>query len=231
MCPAFPRSPRILSCAFWCRAGSRTMPPRPTSADWSSNCGLIRARITPLGVTNSKAFGKIKVREMKETSMTQRSIGSGMSARLRYRALSFSRTITRGSLRIFQASWPWPTSMAWTFFAPCWSRQSVNPPVDAPISRAINPFAGNLEMIERAFQFHPSAADVGRQAPGRKLRHPGSTFTEDLSTTASPTLTSPAIIARWACSRLAKNPFSTRKVSSRVFFGFAVKIAPGIDKK
>ena len=35
------------------------MPPRPTSCGWSSNCGLISARTTPVGVSNSKAFGKI----------------------------------------------------------------------------------------------------------------------------------------------------------------------------
>ena len=43
---------------------------------------------------------------------TQRSMGSGTSARVRNRALSFSRTTTLGSLLIFQASCPWPTSMA-----------------------------------------------------------------------------------------------------------------------
>ena len=32
-------------------------------------------------------------------------------------------------------SWPWPTSSAITRAAPCWSRQSVKPPVDAPTSR------------------------------------------------------------------------------------------------
>ena len=55
------------------------MPPRLTSSRASSNCGLIKARITPSGVSNSKALGKIKVSEMNETSITQIWIGSGIS--------------------------------------------------------------------------------------------------------------------------------------------------------
>ena len=41
---------------------------------------------------------------------------------------------TRGSWRNFQASCPYPTSTAQTRFAPRCSKQSVNPPVDAPTS-------------------------------------------------------------------------------------------------
>src|SRR5437773_1856217 len=40
----------ILSCAFSCKGGSRTIPPFPTSERCSSNCGLISARITPVEV-------------------------------------------------------------------------------------------------------------------------------------------------------------------------------------
>src|SRR5207249_6817309 len=96
----------MLSCALCCNSGSRTIPPFPTSARCNSNCGLISARITPLGVIKSNALGKIKVNEMKETSTTQRSTSSGMCSRERNRAFNFSRTITRGSLRILQANWP-----------------------------------------------------------------------------------------------------------------------------
>ena len=45
--------------------------------------GLDQGEDHSVGVTNSKAFGKIKVNEMNETSITQRSIGSGISARER----------------------------------------------------------------------------------------------------------------------------------------------------
>ena len=34
---------------------------------------------------------------------------------------------------------PWPTSTAKTRAAPCWSRQSVKPPVEAPRSMAVTP--------------------------------------------------------------------------------------------
>ena len=48
----------ILSCAFWCKRGSRTIPPFPTSDRCSSNCGLISARITPSGFSKSNAFAQ-----------------------------------------------------------------------------------------------------------------------------------------------------------------------------
>src|SRR4026207_1338493 len=99
-------NPAIFSCALRCRSGSRTIPPLPTSARCSSNCGLINARITPVGVIKSNAFGRIKVSEIKETSITQRSTSSGTCLRESDRALIFSRTITRGSLRNFQFNCP-----------------------------------------------------------------------------------------------------------------------------
>src|SRR5581483_872950 len=96
----------IFSCALRCRSGSRTMPPLPTSVRCSSNCGLINARITASGVIKLKALGRIKVSEIKETSITQRSTGSGTCVRDKERALIFSRTITRESFRSFQSNCP-----------------------------------------------------------------------------------------------------------------------------
>src|SRR5205814_9071503 len=42
----------ILRFAFSCSEGSRTIPPRPTSARSNSNCGLIKASTIPLALTN-----------------------------------------------------------------------------------------------------------------------------------------------------------------------------------
>ena len=58
----------------------------------------------PVGESKGMTAGKIKVREIKETSMTARSKEAGKSAGMARRALYFSRTMTRGSLRIFQSS-------------------------------------------------------------------------------------------------------------------------------
>src|SRR2546421_12247569 len=56
-------------------------------------------------------------------------------------------------------------------------------------------------------------------------------FADALSTTVSPTLTSPAMIARCACSRLGKKPASTSRVSSRAFFGFRPSLIRGVGSQ
>jgi hypothetical protein len=58
------------------------------------------------------AAGSTVSRPMKLASQTMRSGGSGISARVRWRALVRSSTWTRGSSRSFQASCAWPTSTA-----------------------------------------------------------------------------------------------------------------------
>ena len=50
--------------------------------------------------------------EMNDTSTAARSTGSGTSTSESRRALTRSRTITRGSARSLASSWPWPTSTA-----------------------------------------------------------------------------------------------------------------------
>ena len=74
--------------------------------------------------------------------------------------------MTRGSCRSFQASWPRPTSTAWTRAAPCASSTSVNPPVEAPISSAVAPATANRELVERVSQLEPAARHPGMVAPG-----------------------------------------------------------------
>ena len=79
--------------------------------------------------------------------------------------------MTRGSWRSFQASWPRPTSTAWTRAAPCASSTSVKPPVEAPISSADRAADPNCEMVERGSQLEPAARHPGMIAPGDvKLR-------------------------------------------------------------
>ena len=66
-----------------------------------------------------------------------------------------------------QSSWPWPTSSATTRAAPRWSRTSVKPPVDAPMSSASRPSTSMPKRVERVRQLEPAAADVrmvGRRA-------------------------------------------------------------------
>lgn len=70
----------ILSMAFWCKAGSRTMPPLLMSSRCSSNCGFTKQMIFPPGLMTLKSGGRIFVREMKDTSVTARSTCSPMSS-------------------------------------------------------------------------------------------------------------------------------------------------------
>ena len=77
--------------------------------------------------------------EMNATSIVTRSTGCGTSTSVSARALTPSRTMTRGSLRSRQSSCPWPTSSAMTLAAPRCSRTSVKPPVEAPMSSARRP--------------------------------------------------------------------------------------------
>ena len=60
--------------------------------------------ITPSGVSKSKAFGKIKVSEMNETSITQMSTGSGISSCETRRALTFFEHNDARIVADFQAS-------------------------------------------------------------------------------------------------------------------------------
>ena len=83
-----------------------------------------------------------------------------------------SSTVTRGSSRIFGCSCPWPTSSATTVAAPCWSRQSVKPPVDAPTSRHAAPADVDAERVERVLELLAAARDVARRLRRRPARRP-----------------------------------------------------------
>src|SRR3972149_8698643 len=68
-------------------------------------------------------------------------------------SLVSSITTTRLSLRSFQCNIPLPTSIAYTFDAPRWSRQLVNPPVDEPTSAQTNPVTSILNASRAASSF------------------------------------------------------------------------------
>ncbi len=145
-----------------------------------------------------------------------RSTGPPRSSGSRWRTLVRSRTVTRGSSRSDHASWPRPTSTATTCAAPAWSRQSVNPPVEAPASRARRPRTVDREALERGGELlAPAGHEPGRVAgdldglvggrPGGPARGAG----------LPPTSTRPAAMASTAWRRLPSSPRRTSSASSR----------------
>ncbi len=60
------------------------------------------------GREEGRQGGEDVASEMKATSIVTRSTVCGTSAAVSARALTPSRTVTRGSLRSRQSSWPWP---------------------------------------------------------------------------------------------------------------------------
>ena len=53
------------------------MPPFPTAPLPTSNCGFTSATTSPGGLMSSRTAGNTSRNEMKETSMTARSAGTG----------------------------------------------------------------------------------------------------------------------------------------------------------
>ena len=150
---ASPVATRVSTSA--CTAGSRTMPPRPTRPRPASNCGLTSSTRLPVVDVQAARAGATVSSEMKERSATARSTSPPRSAAVRLRTLQRSRTVTRASVRNDHASWPRPTSTASTCAAPCWRRQSVKPPVDAPASSARTPSTRTANRASAAASFSP----------------------------------------------------------------------------
>ncbi len=138
-----------------CTIGSLTIPFRPTFSRPASNCGLIRAIIFPPGFNKVLATGSTSVREIKATSITAMSQLSPRSSGLTNLMFVRSMTTTLVSWRSLQSSWPYPTSMAYTFFAPLFKRQSVKPPVEAPISTAVYPVTSTWKSSKAFSSFSP----------------------------------------------------------------------------
>ena len=95
---------------------------------------------------------------MNDTSivtMPKQRRSAGSDSRVSVRALTRSMTMTRGSLRIFQSSWPCPTSSATTRAAPRCSITSVNPPVEAPMSSPVRPVTAIAKVSSACASFTP----------------------------------------------------------------------------
>ena len=99
--------------------------------------------------------------EMNATSIVTRPTRCGTSSGVSSRALTPSRTRTRGSLRRRQSSWPRPTSSAMTLAAPRCSSTSVNPPVDAPTSSAWRPRGSIANASSAPASFTPPRPTYG----------------------------------------------------------------------
>src|SRR5437899_5836624 len=195
-------------------AWSRTTPPLPTASRPTSNCGFTSAITSPRGASTPNTEGRTFSNEMNATSMTA---SVGCSPKIRgssARALVFSMTTTRGSLRSLASSWPAPTSTAYTRAAPRWSRQSVKPPVEAPTSRQTRPATFIWKASSAWASFSPPRLTNGER--------PWSSTPASLATRAPALLprlpstrTSPARMRRAACSRLSTSPRPTSRRSIR----------------
>ena len=88
---------------------------------------------------------------MKETSVPMKSAWGSSAVRISVCSIE----TTLGSLRRNSASWSRPTSTAYTFAAPCWSMQSVNPPVEDPMSMHSAPVISSPNCSSAASSFSP----------------------------------------------------------------------------
>src|SRR5213594_553325 len=195
-------------------AGSRTTPPLPTASRPTSNWGFTSAMTSPRGASTPNTEGRTFSNEMNATSMTA---SVGCSPKIRgssARALVFSMTTTRGSLRSLASSWPTPTSTAYTRAAPRWSRQSVKPPVEAPTSRQTRPAAFIWKASSAWASFSPPRLTNGER-PWSSTHASLATRAPALLTRLPSTRTSPARMRRAACSRLSTSPRSTSRRSMR----------------
>ena len=156
---AEPRAPRRPPHRLGPLAGSRTTPPRPTRPRPSSNCGLTIASTRAPGASSGDRREDLGEGDEADVDRDQpgreRQIGWGQLAGVE----ALDRD-TRSSLRSHQSSWPRPTSSAITCAAPRCSRQSVKPPVEAPMSRQRRP-SSRSEAVQRRLQLQAAARDVG----------------------------------------------------------------------
>ena len=138
-----------------CVAGSRTTPPEPRRSRPASNCGFTSATIAPPGDRYARARSRMVRSEMNDASTTIASNGSPNASSPSLRKLVRSITVTRSSLRRRQSSCPYPTSTATTCAAPRCSKQSVNPPVEAPTSSARAPVTSMPKASSARSSFSP----------------------------------------------------------------------------
>ncbi len=155
---------------------------------------------------------------MNETSTTASETRSPSSAGSRARALTRSWTTTRASEATDVASWPRPTSTAWTRDAPRWSNTSVNPPVEAPASRQTRPAGSTPNASSAPASFSPPRDTYGSGAISSTAREPSTRSPGFRSTRAAspdPTRTRPPSSSAWARLRDPATPRSTSSSSRR----------------
>src|SRR6478672_3514521 len=199
-------------------AGLRTTPPFATCSRPASNCGFTRTSARHGEAARARAGASTSVSEMNDTSATTRSGRYGRSTAARSRALVRSSTVTRGSVRSRSWSWPYPTSTAITAAAPRCSRQSVNPPVEAPRSRARAPVTSQPN-VSSAVASLPPARDTYGGGAATSIAASSATRVPAFVTTCPSTRTWPAITSPCARPRVSTSPRATSATSSRSLRG------------
>ena len=186
-------------------SASRTIPPLPTFSRPASNCGFTRITARSLPPRSSAApappapRGSTSVAEINDTSIA-RNAGAAHppaapAAAPPPQAAAHSSAPAespRASRRRLLRDLPIAVSTASTRAAPCCSMQSVNPPVEAPISTHVTP-------VNRS----PSAP-----APPRASARPGSHTAGPTPAAGSPTADPPAFPA---CRSAAPPPAPARQ--------------------
>ena len=125
---------------------------------------------------------------------------------------------TLSSFLNFQSSWFLPTSTLYTYFAPLCKAQSVNPPVDAPISSTNLSLKSKFQVFIAFSNFKPPRLTYFNLFLIRIFKSSLSlNIVPAFVTTCSFTMTLPAIISLFAFSRVSKSSCSTR-IKSNLFF-------------
>ena len=126
-----------------------------------------------------------------------------------------SSVVTRGWPRSRGWSWPCPTSTATTWAAPAWSRQSVNPPVDAPASRARRPVGSRSKRSRAARSLSPPRLTKRGRSPRSSMGSAGDTSRAGLSAMEPETSTTPRAMSSTAWGRLSASFRATSARSRR----------------
>ncbi len=154
---------RTLSQAARCSSGSRTIPPLPTSARPTSNCGFIRITISPCGCSKPGSTGTIRVTDMKLTSHTAMSQSSGISVGGQ---MARVRLILHDDARIGPDA---PIELCGADIHRVHARGSAlqqtvgeAAPVDAPISIHTLPVTSISKCVSAASSFKPPRLTKGR---------------------------------------------------------------------
>ena len=195
-------------------AGSRTTPPAPTSSGAASNWGFTRVRNLPRSPSSSMTAGRITPMPVNETSQTARSKAPENPCAGTSTMLVRSSSVTRGSRRRLQANCARPTSTATTRAAPRWRRQSVNPPVEHPISMHVRPVGSTPNASSAPASLSPPRPTYGI-LPFTWIGAPGSMRAAGDSSRSPPHETSPAMHRRRASSRSAARPWAMSSSSTR----------------